>query len=145
MDDDTRPITDLLLELRSGDQTALDRLFPLVYQELRRVAHRQLRVEREDHTLGTTGLVHERGGAVSPVSLEEEALPAAERADKVLALDEALSRLAAIDARLSQVVECRFFGGYSEEEVAEVVGVDPRTVRRDWAKAKVWLSRELSA
>jgi RNA polymerase sigma factor (TIGR02999 family) len=187
VDDDTRPITDLLLELRSGDQTALDRLFPLVYQELRRVAHRQLRVEREDHTLGTTGLVHEaylrlvdqtrveyrdrrhffalaaramrrvlvdyarryraqkRGGAVPAVSLEEEGLPAAERADKVLALDEALSRLAAIDARLSQVVECRFFGGYSEEEVAEVVGVDPRTVRRDWAKAKVWLSRELSA
>ena len=59
MDDETRPITDLLLELRSGDPTALDRLFPLVYQELRRVAHRQLQVEREDHTLGTTGLVHE--------------------------------------------------------------------------------------
>jgi RNA polymerase sigma factor (TIGR02999 family) len=186
-DDQTRPITDLLLELRSGDRTALDRLFPLVYEELRRVAHRQLHAERQEHTLGTTGLVHEaylrlvdqnrveyrdrrhffalaaramrrvlvdyarryraqkRGGATRPVSLDEGALPAAERADNVLALDEALTRLAEFDARLSQVVECRFFGGYSEEEIAEVVGVDPRTVRRDWVKAKSWLSRELSA
>ena len=180
-------VTDLLLELRSGDRTALDRLFPVVYDELRRVAHRQLTAERGDHTLGTTGLVHEaylrlvdqtrveyrdrrhffalaaramrrvlvdyarryraqkRGGAASPVSLDEGALPAAERADNVLALDEALSRLAQLDERLSQVVECRFFGGYSEEEIAEVVGVDARTVRRDWVKAKNWLSRELSA
>ncbi len=58
-DNDTRPITDLLLELRAGDRSALDRLFPLVYEELQRVAHRQLRAEREEHTLGTTGLVHE--------------------------------------------------------------------------------------
>ena len=86
-----------------------------------------------------------RGGAASPVSLDEGALPAAERADNVLALDEALSRLAQLDERLSQVVECRFFGGYSEEEIAEVVGVDARNVRRGWVKAKNWLSRELSA
>jgi RNA polymerase sigma factor (TIGR02999 family) len=185
-DDDTRPITDLLLELRSGDAAALDRLFPLVYEELRRVAHRQLRAERGEHTLGTTGLVHEaylrlvdqtrveyrdrrhffalaaramrrvlvdyarryraqkRGGDQRPVSLDEASVPAGERADNVLALDDALSRLADVDARLSQIVECRFFGGLSEEETAEVVGVNARTVRRDWVKAKTWLSRELS-
>ena len=71
-----------------------------------------------------------RGGDRRAVSLDEASLPAAERADTVLALDEALVRLADLDARLSQVVECRFFGGYSEEETAEVVGVDARTVRR---------------
>jgi RNA polymerase sigma factor (TIGR02999 family) len=185
-DHDPGPVTDLLLQLRSGDAAALDRLFPLVYEDLRRVAHRQLSGEREEHTLGTTGLVHEaylrlvdqtrveyrdrkhffalasramrqvlvdyarryraqkRGGKWRPMTLDEEALPSSERAETVLALDDALSRLADLDARLSQVVECRFFGGLSEDETAEVVGVDPRTVRRDWVKAKKWLSRELS-
>lgn len=183
----SEPITELLLDLRSGDPSALDRLFPLVYQELRRVAHRQLRAEREEHTLGTTGLVHEaylrlvdqtrteyrdrrhffalaaramrrvlvdyarryraqkRGGDKRPLSLDEAAMPAGHRAEDMLALDEALDRLAELDSRLSQVVECRFFGGLNEEETAEVVGVDPRTVRRDWVKARNWLSRELSA
>jgi RNA polymerase sigma factor (sigma-70 family) len=68
-----------------------------------------------------------------------------ERAETFIALDEALTRLATMDPRLAQVVECRFFGGLTEEETAQVVGVAERTVRRDWLKAKAWLSRELEA
>jgi RNA polymerase sigma factor (TIGR02999 family) len=167
----------------------MDRLFPLVYEELRRVAHRARAGERVDETLGTTGLVHEaylklvdqtrvdfqdrghfygvaaramrrilvdqarrrsaakRGGGRRRIALElvESSLGAEDRADALTALDEALVRLSALDARLGQVVECRFFGGLTEEETAEVVGVDPRTIRRDWVKAKGWLYRELTA
>jgi RNA polymerase sigma factor (TIGR02999 family) len=182
---DPRQITDLLLHLRDGDPEAMDRLYSMVYEELRRVAHRQLRLERPGHTLGTTGLVHEtyvrlvdqtrvewrdraqffgaaagamrrilvdyarrnhaarRGGGARPLSLDEDA-PAAERSELMLALDEALERLAAFDRRLSQVVECRYFGGLTEEETAEVLGVTRRTVQRDWAKARGWLLLELN-
>lgn len=177
-------ITDLLVQLRDGDPEAMDRLFPLVYDDLRRVAHRQLRRERPGHTLGTTGLVHEtylklvdqtrvqwrdrghffrvaswamrrilvdyarryrtlrRGGGLIRVSLDEEAL-IAERGDTLLALDEALERLASVNERLSQVVECRYFGGLTEEETAQALGVGTRTVQRDWVKARGWLSLEL--
>jgi RNA polymerase sigma factor (TIGR02999 family) len=182
---DTRQITDLLLQMREGDTGALDRLFSLVYEELRRIAHRQLQVERPGHTLGTTGLVHEtyirlidqtrvewrdrghffgaaawamrrilvdyarrnraarRGGGVPRLPLDDD-VPAAERGELVLALDEALERLAALDRRLSQVVECRYFGGLTEEETAEVLGVTRRTVQRDWVKARGWLYLELN-
>ena len=182
---DTRQITDLLLQMREGGTGALDRLFSLVYEELRRIAHRQLQVERPGHTLGTTGLVHEtyirlvdqtrvewrdrghffgaaawamrrilvdyarrnraarRGGGVPRLPLDDD-VPAAERGELVLALDEALERLAALDRRLSQVVECRYFGGLTEEETAEVLGVTRRTVQRDWVKARGWLYLELN-
>jgi RNA polymerase sigma factor (TIGR02999 family) len=178
-------ITGLLLAWRAGDRTAVDRLFPLVYDELRRIAHRQLGRERPDHTLGTTALVHEaylklvdqtrarltdrahfyavaaramrrilvdyarrhralkRGGAAGQVSLSDATVTADDRADTLVALDEALTRLAELDDRLSQVVECRFFGGLTEEETAEVLAVTARTVRRDWVKAKGWLSQAL--
>jgi RNA polymerase sigma factor (TIGR02999 family) len=178
-------ITGLLLAWRAGDRNAVDRLFPLVYDELRRIAHRQLGRERADHTLGTTALVHEaylklvdqtraqltdrahffavaaramrrilvdyarrhralkRGGAAGRVSLSDAALVASERADTLVALDEALTRLAELDDRLSQVVECRFFGGLTEEETAEALAVTARTVRRDWVKAKGWLYQAL--
>jgi len=178
-------ITGLLVAWRAGDRTAFDRLFPLVYDELRRIAHRQLGRERTDHTLGTTALVHEaylklvdqtraqlvdrahffavasramrrilvdyarrhravkRGGAQAPVSLDETTIVADQRAETLVALDEALTRLAAVDERLSQVVECRFFGGLTEAETAEALGVTARTVRRDWVKAKGWLSHAL--
>lgn len=154
------------------------------YEELRRIAHRQLHLERPGHTLGTTGLVHEtyvrlvdqtrvewrdraqffgaaawamrrilvdyarlhraarRGGGVQRVSLTDDA-PAAERGEMILALDEAMERLAALDRRLCRVVECRYFGGLSEEETAEVLGVTRRTVQRDWVKARGWLYLEL--
>ena len=177
-------ITGLLQAWRAGDGRAFDALVPLVYEELRRVAHGQLGRERRGHTLGTTAVVHEayfklaaqkrvqwadrshffavatqamrrilvdyarrcraekRGGALEKVSLSEVML-VEQRADNLVALDEALCELAAVDARLSRVVECRFFGGLTEEETAEVLGVTARTVRRDWTKAKGWLNQAL--
>ncbi len=177
-------VTDLLLQLRAGDATALDRLLPLVYAELRRLAHSRLQGERPGHTLGTTGLVNEtylklvdqtriqwrdrahffrvasyamrrilvdyarrhralrRGGGLQRISLDTE-LPMTERGETLVALDEALERLARLNERLSQVVECRYFGGLTETETAEALGVTARTVERDWAKARGWLFREL--
>ncbi len=178
-------ITGLLRAWRAGDAGALDRLFPLVYDELRRIAHHQLSRERTGHTLDTAALVHEaylklvdqtrvqwadrshffavaaramrrvlvdyarrlraekRGGAPKRVSLTDVMLVAEERADTLVALDQALTELAGVDKRLCRVVECRFFGGLTEEETAEVLGVTARTVRRDWTKAKCWLHRAL--
>jgi RNA polymerase sigma factor (TIGR02999 family) len=188
---DPQPITDLLLAWRAGDGQAADRLFPLVYAQLRRIAHNALRRERASHTLDTTALIHEaylqlvdqtrvewrdrghffgvaagamrrvlidyarrrraakRGGAREPVPLAEGEVPVAptfldQRADLLLAVDAALTRLEALDPRLARVVECRFFGGLTEEETAAVLGVTARTVRRDWIKAKGWLYRELA-
>lgn len=181
----TGTITDRLLELRDGGDAAMGRLFPLVYDQLRAVAHNALRGERTDHTLATTDLVHEaylklvdqtrvqwadrkhffavasqamrrilvdyarrhgaakRGGNRPPVTLDESAMSVDDRADTLVALDEALGRLSELDERLARVVECRFFGGLTEDETAEVLGVTARTVRRDWVKAKGWLYREL--
>lgn len=178
-------ITGLLEELRDGDETALDRLMPAVYEELRRIAQRQLREQRAGHTLNTTALVHEaylklvdqrcvawtgrahffgvaaramrqilvnhahkhgtkkRGGRWRRIPFDEAVMAVEEQADMVLALDEALTRLAALNERLSRVVECRFFGGMTEEEVATALGVSDRTVRRDWLKARLWLYTEL--
>jgi RNA polymerase sigma factor (TIGR02999 family) len=158
---------------------------PLVYVELRRLAHGHLRREATGHTLSTTDLVHQayvqlsgqtqarwsgrthfvsvaatamrrilidyarahrsvkRGGTLRRVPLEAVGLPAEDRAEELLALDEALDRLHALDARQARVVELRFFGGMSEDEVSDALGVAIRTVRRDWAKAKSWLYREL--
>src|SRR5918997_1273452 len=82
-----------------------------------------------------------RGGA--RVGLDDAALVADERADTLVALDEALTRLAEGDERLGRVVECRFFGGLSEKETAQALGVTARTVRRDWVKAKAWLQHAL--
>lgn len=163
----------------------LDGLFPLVYDELRRMAHHRMRHERGGHTLSTTGLVHEaylklagqaraewrdrghflavaaqamrrvlvdharrhgaarRGGGAQRVSLDEAELAVDEQADALVALDVALTRLAALDERMCRVVECRFFAGLTDEETAAVLGVAPRTVWRDWVKAKGWLHREL--
>jgi RNA polymerase sigma factor (TIGR02999 family) len=178
-------ITTQLRAWQAGDPSARERLFPLVYDELRLIAHRQLQRERPGHTLDTTALVHEaylrlagstsqdfsdrahffamaatamrrilvdyarryrtekRGAAPRRVSLTDTMLVAEERADTLLAVDEALVELARIDARLSRVVECRFFAGLTEEETAETLGITSRTVRRDWTKAKGWLLRTL--
>ena len=189
---DQQAITDALVALRDGAPGALDRLVPLVYADLARIAHRQLRFEAVGHTLSTTALVHEaylrlvdqtraewadraqffavaagamrrvlvdharrqragrRGGARSrAVSLEAldagdaGLLAIGERADVLLALDEALERLAALDARQAQVVECRFFGGLTESETADGLGMTTRTVERDWVKARGWLYEAL--
>jgi RNA polymerase sigma factor (TIGR02999 family) len=183
---DREQITELLFQLRNGDTEAGNRLYSLVYQDLRRIAHRQLRNERPGHSFSTTDLVHEtylrlvdqtrvewqdrshyfriaawamrrvlvdyarryrtarRGGALQRVSLDEEAA-ATERGETLLALDEALERLATVSGRLSQVVECRFFGGLSEQETADALGLTLRTVQRDWAKARVWLHLNLGS
>ena len=186
-------ITEALGELRDGVPGALDRLIPLVYHDLSRIAHRQLRLEGPGHTLSTSALVHEaylrlvdqtqaqwadraqfyaiaahvmrrvlvdharrrragrRGGAQPrPVSLDAldtkdaGGLAIDDRVDVLLAIDEALERLATLDARQAKVVDCRFFGGLTETETAEALGVTTRTVERDWVKARGWLYQELS-
>jgi len=164
---------------------ALEQLVPVVYDELRRLAHRHLERESTGHTLTTTDLVHQaylqlagqtrtqwqskshfmavaaiamrrilvdharahasakRGGALRRVPIESVDLPTDERAELLVALDEALERLAALDARQAHVIELRFFGGLTEEETAESLGVGLRTVKRDWAKARSWLYQAL--
>jgi RNA polymerase sigma factor (TIGR02999 family) len=179
-------VTALLLAWRSGDGTAVDRIFPLVYDELRRIAHRQLARESAGHTLSTTALVHEaylelvdqrraqwvdrvhflavaarvmrrvlleyarrhraakRGGGARAVTLDDALLADAdERSEVLIAVDDALTRLAEVDERLARVVECRFFGGLTDAETAAALGVTERTVQRDWAKAKRWLAYAL--
>ena len=84
-----------------------------------------------------------RGGGRLPSLLDEQLATLEDRAELLLAVDEALDRLSALSERLGRVVECRYFAGLSEEETAEVLGVTPRTVRRDWIKAKGWLYQEL--
>jgi RNA polymerase sigma factor (TIGR02999 family) len=170
-----------------GDPAELDACFPLVYDELRRLAGRYLRAEDVGHTLQPTALVHEaylrlvgqrnvdwrnraqflgiaaemmrrilvnhavarrtakRGGGAPRIALDET-LRVLEADDvDLLALDGALGALAAVDARASRVVELRFFGGLGIEETAEVLGVSPATVKRDWTVARAWLRRELRA
>jgi RNA polymerase sigma-70 factor, ECF subfamily len=179
-------VTQLLLAWSEGDQTAFDKLVPLVYAGLHRLAKRYMRDERPEHTLQATALIHEayvrlidakrvrwegrghffgvaarlmrqilvdfarergyqkRGGAVRPVSLDEALVVSGKQDDGLVALDEALSALAEIDGRKSQVVELRFFGGLSIEESAEALKVSPETVRRDWRLAKSWLFQRLN-
>jgi len=179
-------ITGLLLAWSDGDQAALDKLMPLVYVELHRLAKRYMRREHAGHSLQTSALVNEaylrlvdaqnvhwqnrahffavssqimrrilvdfarakrnlkRGGAARQVTLDEGLLVTPESSADLLALDEALGRLAILNQRHSQVVELRYFGGLNEEEIAEVLSVSPRTVRNDWSLARAWLYRELS-
>lgn len=179
-----QPLEDLPPALTDAPD-AVDHLFPILYEELRRMAHQRLRHERAGHTLSTTGLVHEaylklagqtrahwrdrghflavaaqamrrvlvdharrqgaarRGGGAVQVDLDAVNLAVDEQAETLVALDVALTRLAALDPRMCRVVECRFFAGLSDQETAEVLDVAPRTVWRDWVKAKGWLYREL--
>jgi RNA polymerase sigma-70 factor (ECF subfamily) len=94
-----------------------------------------------DHARGRLRV--KRGGAVKVLLLNEELTFSPEHSEELVRLDEALERLSKLDARQSQIVELRFFGGLSIEEAAEFLGVSPKTVKRDWAVAKVWLHREL--
>jgi RNA polymerase sigma-70 factor, ECF subfamily len=176
-------VTQLLADVQTGQPDAAGQLMPLVYEELRQLARRQMRHERSDHTLQGTALVHEayfrlvhqrertwqnrthfiriaaqvmrrllidhararraakREGELQRVPLEEPLLLTAEQSDELLALDEALERLAQFDARQSRVVELRFFGGLTVEETAEALGIAPKTVKRDWSVARAWLYR----
>jgi len=179
-------ITDLLGGYARGDKEALDKLMPVVYNELRQQAARYLRREQAGHTLQTTALIHEayvrlvdqrnvqwqnrahffgiaaqmmrrilvdhartkkrakRGGSDVKVSLADATIPVKEQDLDIVALDEALTRLAELDEQQSRVVELRFFSGLTVEETAEVMGISPATVKRDWSMAKAWLHRELS-
>jgi RNA polymerase sigma factor (TIGR02999 family) len=181
----THEVTQLLLDWSNGNQAALDKLMPLVYGELHRLAHQYMNWESPGHTLQTSGLVNEaylrlvdqrevhwqnrahffgiaaqlmrrilvdyarsrhyakRGGNAQQVSFDEAVMVSPERATEVIALDEALKRLAVIDERKSQIVEFRFFGGLSIEETAEVLKVSPGTIMRDWTLAKAWLRKEM--
>lgn len=165
--------------------SAVVHLFPVVYDELRRIAHHHLRNEATGHTLTTTDLVHQafltlseqtrahwssrahfmsvaamamrrilidharsrlsikRGGDLERVPLDAASHAVAQPPELLLAIDEALERLRELDERQARVVECRFFGGMTEDETADALGIGVRTMRRDWVKARSWLYREL--
>jgi len=177
-------VTALLSDLSGGDQSAAERLLPLVYDELRGLAGSYLVSERVDHTLQPTALVHEaflrlvrqpdsqwegrrhfyrvaalamrrvlvnyardrkrvkRGKGVKPVSLDHVDVAGDDSVD-VVALDEALLRLGAMDARKEQVVQLRYFGGFSIEETASILEISIAQVNRDWSTARAFLLREL--
>lgn len=178
-------VTGLLIDWSNGDQTAYERLVPVVYAELHRLAHHYMSRERAGHTLQTTALVNEayvrlvdqnrtrwqnrtqffgvcaqlmrrilvdyarqqkyakRGGGARRISLEETAELSANTETDLVALDEALEALAKFDSRKARVVELRFFGGLSVDEVAEVMSLHANTVTRDWNAARVWLYKEV--
>jgi RNA polymerase sigma factor (TIGR02999 family) len=180
-------VTQLLVAWGNGDQDALDRMIPLVYRELHRMASRYMKRERAGHTLQTSALVNEtylklvdqknvrwqnrahffgvaaqlmrrilvdhartrirakRGGHLTKVSLDETAIVSMNKAADFIVLDDALTGLAEIDPQKSRIVEMKIFCGLSEEEIAEVEKVSPRTIRREWRRAKAWLHRELQS
>ena len=181
-----RQATQLLTKIVDGDLPAAQKLMPLVYDELRRIAGNYFRRERQGHTLQPTALVNEaylrlihehdvdfqgrthflaiaakemrrllvdharqrgaakRGGSWSRVHLDEAVLLTGDAELDILSLEEALQELSKVDERASQVVEHRFFGGLTIDEVALVLGVSPRTVRDDWHMARAWLTHQLS-
>jgi RNA polymerase sigma-70 factor, ECF subfamily len=181
-------VTLLLTELRDGNQQAANRLMPLIYNELRKMAGSYMQRERSGHTLQATALVNEvymrlAGGETAPwqnrahffaiaahamrevlldyarrhnagkrggkdarkVTIDNELRGVSPKIENVIAIDEALERLARIDPRQSRLIELRFFAGLSVEEAAEVMGVSPVTIKREWRSAKAWLHRELAA
>ena len=178
-------VTGLLQAWSGGDQGALEKLMPLVYAELHRLAKRYMGREHVGRTLQTSALVNEaylrlvdahgvrwqnrahffavsaqimrrilvdfararqnlkRGGGARQVTLDEGLVVSPESGADLLALDEALDKLAVLNPRQSRVVELRYFGGLNEEEAAEALKVSPRTVRHDWSLARAWLYREI--
>lgn len=178
-------ISQLLGQWQAGDAEALGTLVPLVYADLRQLAHRHLRKQQSNHTLQSTALVHEaylrlarqekvrfenrvhffavaarimrqilvdhargkraakRDSAVTLV-LDEEVAPAKSREIDLLLLDDALQELSRLDARQSQIVELRYFGGLSIEETSEVMRISPATVKREWSTAKLWLRKQVA-
>ncbi|HNQ14286.1 MAG TPA: sigma-70 family RNA polymerase sigma factor [Pyrinomonadaceae bacterium] len=179
-------ITALLIDWSKGDQTALEQLMPLVYDELRQMAHRYMRRQHSGHTFQTTELIHEaylkiakhedpnwknrahffgvaskamrhilvdyarskqtqkRGGWQERVTLSGTPALAGNQAKEIIALDEALKTLATLDERKSRIVELKYFGGITNDEIAEVLKISTETVKRDWRFARTWLLRELS-
>ena len=186
MGTDSNP-ADVVDELRAGNREAIDRLVPLLYNELREIAHRHLASRRDGATLNTTALVHEaylklvdqsraqwndqvhflalsavvmrhiltdrakarqslkRGGDRCRVTLDEDAISMEDAPDAMLQIADALDRVALIDARLARIVEYRFFGGLSNQEIAAALDITERTVERDWIKARMLLREQLVA
>lgn len=178
-------ITRLLIDLRKGSEDAYDALFPLVYKELKRLAHSKLRKEYDTVTLTETALVHEvylkmidqtlisvadknhfmaisarcmrqilvdharkkkaekRGGDQSDITYVDELLNAHKKAEELIDIDNKLKELEKLNKRLSDVVVMRFYGKMNIDDTAEALGVSPSTVKRDWAKARGWLFKEL--
>jgi RNA polymerase sigma factor (TIGR02999 family) len=184
MGDDRGQVTRLLKAVHSGDQAAAERLLPLVYSELHRVANAYMRRERPDHTLQPTALINEaylrlikedvewnsrehfigfaahvmrrvlvdyararnadqRGGKMERVELQDQLAISPERLEEVSLIDEALDRLEKKSPRQAKVVELRYFGGLSIEQIGATLGIAPRSVKRDWALARIWLFEEL--
>lgn len=183
----TSDVTPLLEEWCKGDEEALDKLIPLVYDELHRQAERFMRRERRDHTLQPTAVVHEtflqlvaqsrvqwhnrdqffgvvgqlmrrvvlkyarqhnaekRGGKAIRVTLDDALASPCEHAAEVLALDQALLRLAELDSRQSKIMEMRYFAGLTIEEVAACLDLSPTTVKREARMARAWIQREMTA
>ena len=183
--DSPKEVSQLLLAWSDGDQAALDKLVPLVYEELHRLAHRYISRERAGNTLQTTALAHEaylrlvdaqgvqwenrahffavaaktmrrilvdlararrnlkRGGDVQQVSLDGVLLASPERGADMVALDEALKALAEFDEQKARIVELRYFGGMSNEEIAAALGIGTATVTRSWRTAKAWLQTQI--
>jgi len=185
-EESTGEITNLLRAWSGGDQAALDRLAERVYPELRRMARRYMKNERQANTLQSAGLVHDvylrlvdvgrvewreraqfyamaaqmmrrilvdaararaskkRGGSATRVNIDDAAVLSREPDQSILALHEALETFSRLAPRQARVVELRYFGGLTEEEIVAALDISPRTVRRDWSFAKAWLSRELN-
>ena len=179
-------VTQMLQRWGAGDARALDDLFPVVYEELRRLAKHYLRSERKNHTLETGALVHEayvrlvgqehiewrsraqfygiaartmrrilvdharsrgyqkRGGDQSMDSLEAALQVGQDPPLDLVALDEALTALAELDVQKAELVELRFFGGLTNEEIAELQGTSLSSVERQWRLARAWLYRALT-
>lgn len=180
-------ITQLLQEYQSGNKDALDAVFPLVYDELRKLAASRLRSERPEHTLQATALVHEaylrlieqreqtwhnrahffglaaemmrrilvnhavkrnadkRFGNQTRLALDEMVDFTEGHDVNLIRLDEAMTTLAAFDPKQAKIIELKFFGGLTNEEIAEVTGVSDSTIKREWRIAKAWLHDQLKA
>jgi RNA polymerase sigma factor (TIGR02999 family) len=178
-------VTQLLKAMHNGDPAAANRLLPLIYSELHRLARAYMRRERPDHTLQATALINEaylrlagedidwnnrahfiglaahamrqvlvdharrhnaerRAGGLNRVEMHDDLAVSPSRLDEIASVDQALTRLAANNPRQARVVELRYFGGLSVEQIARILEVAPRSVKRDWSLARIFLARELN-
>lgn len=178
-------ITRLLQKVQNGSEQAYNELFPLIYEELKNLAFRNLLREKDDITISKTELVHEvyikminqekvefesrnhfmaiasrcmrqilidharkrkaekRGGDKDEVTYVDELIKAEEQADKLVDIDKKIRELSELNERLAKIVEMRFFGEMTVRAIADVLDLSERTVKRDWAKARGWLYKEL--
>lgn len=184
MESEKGDVTQLLNKMAEGDSRAAEKLLPLVYAELHRLAASYMRRERPDHTLQATALINEayirlskenaqwnsrehfigmcahvmrhvlvdyarahhakqRDGGMKRIEMQDDLAISIERLEEIVSLDEALKSLESLSPRQGKVVELRYFGGLSVDQIASLLGVSPRSVKRDWSLARVWLFREL--